>query len=99
MIDHLGWGGKIAYVSDDFDMGRGAYRDVPAFGFRRGLWDAAYGWVNGFRMSSIVYYVTTRSLSRRVMRWALRREGVPNWETYDSLPLVSTSHNKTLGEE
>jgi hypothetical protein len=94
VINHIGWGGKITYVADDFDMGRGAYRNVPAFGIRRAIWDAAYGWVNGFRLSSIVYYVCTRSLSQNVMRWALRREGVPNWESYDSLPLVRTTQAK-----
>lgn len=76
-ISYVGWGGKTAEVPADFDMGRGHYRNVPAYGLRRAIWDAAFGYVNGFPKRAILYYVVTRSLHRRLLQAALRREGVP----------------------
>lgn len=101
-ISYLGWGGKSAEVSDDFDMGRGHYRDIPAYGVRRAIWDAAYGYVNGFPKRAIAYYVLTRSLSRVVCELAMRREGVEYSGGFGSLPLVrvvAVSPDTTAGGE
>lgn len=34
-------------------------------GLRRALWDAAFGWVNGWPARDIAYFIWTRSLSAR----------------------------------
>jgi hypothetical protein len=86
-VTYLGWGGKTASVPDDFDLGRGHYRNVPAYGIRRAIWDAAFGYVNGFPKRAILYYVMTRSLSRFVAEVAMRREGVELAGRFGSLPL------------
>lgn len=90
-ISYVGWGGKHAEVPADFDMGRGHYRDIPAYGLRRAIWDAAYGYVNGFQKRAILYYVLTRSLNRWVCEIAMRREGVENPGRFGSVPLVRVS--------
>jgi hypothetical protein len=87
----VGWGGKFAEVSDDFDMGRGHYRGTPAYGLRRAIWDAAYGYVNGFPKRAILYYVLTRSLNRVVCEVAMRCEGVEFSGGFGSVPLARVS--------
>ncbi|NQX36278.1 hypothetical protein [Herbiconiux sp. VKM Ac-2851] len=75
VIDYVGWGGKPASVVADFDLGYGV---LPRrfYGPRAVVWDAAFGIVNGFRPSAIVYYVLTRSLSPRILHLAWRHEGL-----------------------
>lgn len=75
-IQYVRFGGGTGEVPTDFDMGRGRHR-TPAFGLRRAVWDAAFGYISGFPLSAIVYYVATRSLHPAIERRALRREGVP----------------------
>ncbi len=86
-ITFVGWGGKIESVTDDFDMGRGHYRNIPAYGIRRAFWDAACGYVNGFPKRAILYYVLTRSLNPVVCRAVLRREGVEFSDGFANVPL------------
>lgn len=47
------------------ELGRGCFR-TPDYGIRRALWDAAFGYVSGFRKRDIIYYLLTRSLSPRI---------------------------------
>ncbi len=73
-IGHVGWGDKQRYVVANLELGWGV-RPKCNFGPRRMVWDAAFGYVNGFRKRDILYYVLTRSMSKRVWeRVALRNE-------------------------
>lgn len=72
---YIGWAGKTETITTDMNLGRGSTRGLPDHGLRRALWDAAYGHVNGFKLSAILYFILTRSLSSRVQRWVLQREG------------------------
>ncbi len=65
LVQHVGWGGTTRTVHTEMDLGRGVWR-TPDYGIRRALWDAAFGYVSGFRKRDILYYVLTRSLSSRV---------------------------------
>jgi len=85
---YVGWGGRALWVQADQPLGYGSARGFPEYGIRRAIWDACFGFVNGFRLSAIVYYVLTRSLNRRVCIWALRREG---WEVRDGIPVAPAS--------
>lgn len=73
---HVGWGGSSRTVEAPFELGLGVLnRGRPLTpGIRLAVWEAAYGYVNGFRKRDIAYYVLTRSLSKRVSQWAIRRE-------------------------
>ena len=51
------------------------------------MFDVAYGHVNGFPASAIAYYVLTRSLHWRLLRWAMRREGY-DWDDELRMPVV-----------
>lgn len=73
-IAHVGWGGKTITVESDLNMGRGSFRNVPAYGLRKAIWDAAFGYISGFSIRSITYYVLTRSLSPRIWHYAFFRE-------------------------
>lgn len=74
-IQHLGFGGRSRVIESDIDLGRGRLRiDPNRHGFRMAVWDAAFGYVSGFRVRDIAYYIATRSLSSRVQTWALARE-------------------------
>jgi len=87
-ITYVGWGGKPAHVPADFNLGHGHYRGAPAYGLRRAVWDAAFGYVSGFRKRAIVYYVITRSFSRVVCEIAMRLEGVEFSGRFGSVPLA-----------
>lgn len=76
VVTYIGWGGRCESVETDLDLGRGSTRGKPRSGLRRAIWDAAYGYVNGFKVTAILYFVLTRSFSRKVAHWAMRREGV-----------------------
>lgn len=72
IIRHVGWGGRVAKVQTDMQLGRGRRR-APDYGLRRAVWDAAFGYVSGFRVRDIAYFVLTRSLSERVNYWFVSR--------------------------
>jgi hypothetical protein len=82
---YLGWGGKYEHVEAEIELGFGSLRGLPQHGIRRALWDAACGYVNGFKLSAIIYFVLTRSLNHRVMVWAMTREG---FEFRDGIPIA-----------
>lgn len=85
---YVGWGGKTATVITDMSMGRGSTRGLPQYGLRRAVWDAAYGYVSGFRKRAILYYLITRSLNRGFSQWCMEREGI---EFRDGVPVVRIS--------
>jgi hypothetical protein len=71
---YLGWGSTTRTVRCDVELGIGVrHRGGRVSDF---VWDAAMGYVSGFRKRDIVYFLLTRSLSdrirRRVMAWELR---------------------------
>lgn len=74
VMHHVGFGGRTAEVLTDFDLGLGRWRVKAEHGLRRAVWDAAYGYVSGFSLPAITYYVVTRSLSARICRRVLRWE-------------------------
>lgn len=86
---YVGWGGKTATVTTNLNLGRGSFRDLPQYGIRRALWDIAFGYVSGFPKRAILYYVLTRSLNRRISRWAMRREGI---QFVGGLPVGRVTH-------
>lgn len=73
---YVGIGGP-RWVDVDLDLGNGVFRPKKPHGIRVAVWDAAYGYVSGFRKRDIAYYVLTRSLSHavcvRVLRWERKR--------------------------
>lgn len=75
-VDYVGFGGGTRTVETEMSLGRGVWR-TPEYGLRRAVWDAAFGYVSGFRKRDIVYYVVTRSFSAwlgdRVIAWEQRR--------------------------
>lgn len=73
---YIGWSGKTAWVETDLDMGRGSTRNLPQYGVRRAIWDAAFGYVSGFKKTAILYYILTRSLNRSLSIWCMKREGI-----------------------
>lgn len=75
-MQYIGWGGKTRYGVADIELGQGISRGLPDYGPRRMLWDAAFGYVNGFGKRDILYYILTRSMNPRIERWAMKREGV-----------------------
>lgn len=91
MSDHpndltfLGVGGVTKTVSADFDLGVAHERPMGEFGIRRAIWDIAYGYVNGFPIRDILWFVMTRSLSKRLTHRALAREG---YEFRDGIPIA-----------
>ncbi|WP_136053444.1 hypothetical protein [Microbacterium sp. K5D] len=72
-VHYIGWGGMPRTVKADMNMGVGVFR-TPPYGIRRAIWDAAFGYVSGFRKRDILYYVLTRSLSKRIETIALDKE-------------------------
>lgn len=74
--EYVGWGGKPESVIPNLKLGVGSTRDLPGYGLRRAVWDAAFGYVSGFRKRAILYYLLTRSLNHRLSIWAMKREGV-----------------------
>lgn len=72
-IDYVGFAGKDRSVTPSMDLGRGG-RPTPDWGLRRAVFDAAFGYVSGFRKRDILYYLATRSLSPRIC------EAVIAWE-------------------
>lgn len=62
----VGWGNKTVAIPGPYlHLGFGKRR-APSFGLRRAFWDMCYGYVSGFRKRDILYYILTRSLSRRI---------------------------------
>lgn len=74
-IAYVTWGGRVHHRPPTFDLGHSiAPLDGPRYGLRRALFDAAYGHVNGYPFSAVLYFVLTRSLSKTVC------ERVISWE-------------------
>lgn len=73
---YVGWWGRDEWVMPNLSLGLGSTRGLPQFGLRRAVWDAAFGYVSGFRKRAILYYLLTRSLNRRLSQWAMEREGI-----------------------
>jgi len=62
----VGLGGKTAkYHGPLFELGEGVPRNVPDQGVRRAIFDACFGYVSGFPVRDIAYFVVTRSLWRQ----------------------------------
>ena len=79
IVTYVGWNDKTRSVLTNTDLGRGV-RCKHNYGFRRAVWDAAFGYVNGFQKRDILYYVLTRSLSKRVCKYVLyRNERTGKW--------------------
>lgn len=69
-VTYIGLGGTWRAVHTEMELGRGVWR-TPMYGLRRAIWDAAFGYVSGFRKRDILYFVLTRSLSRRFAAWVI----------------------------
>jgi hypothetical protein len=86
-VGYVAWGGKTGQLSADINLGYGHSRNVPAHGIRRAIWDSAFGYVNGFPLSAILYYALTRSLNRRLSVWAMKREGITFSYSQTGMPI------------
>lgn len=86
-VSYVAWGGGHGDLPADLYLGRGHSRNVPAYGIRRVLWDSAFGYVNGFPLSAILYYAITRSLNRRLSVWAMKREGITFSYSQTGMPI------------
>jgi len=76
VVTYLSWRGKTKTVLTDLEMGRGSFRNLPPFGLRRAVWDAAFGYISGFPKRDILYYILTRSLNKRISHRIMAREGI-----------------------
>lgn len=78
-MGYIGWGGRFKRGSRGWNLGWSldSNRGTTPHGIRRVIWDAAYGYVNGFPKRDILYYVLTRSISKRlwtrVEKWESKR--------------------------
>lgn len=61
-------GETLAIPGPYIDLGIGKRRCKKPFGLRRALWDFCYGYVSGFPVHAIFYYIWTRSLSEKRYR-------------------------------
>jgi len=65
-LQYIGFGGKTRTVDADFDLGWGGGKRFPKKpGLRTALWDFCHGYVSGFRIRDILYFIATRSLTDR----------------------------------
>jgi hypothetical protein len=65
-LQWLGVGGKSrVFQGDLFFLGWAVPRGLPVTGFRRAWWDFCFGYVSGFPLRDIFYYIATRSFSSR----------------------------------
>ena len=75
-MTYIGFAGSLRTIEVNQPLGVGVQPE-PKYGFRRAVWDVAFGHVSGFRKRDIAYYVATRSLSRwiwiRVQKWEAAR--------------------------
>lgn len=71
-VQHVGWGGKVATTSGDlWHLGVGARRPgEPGWFFH-----FCYGYVNGFKVRDIFYYLLTRHTFKWAWHRAYVREG------------------------
>lgn len=79
---YIGWGETIATVEGrmstlGFDYGRGDR--LPRKGFRRAVYDFCFGYVSGFPVKDILWYVFTRPLNPRkkpkyIKKWKERNK-------------------------
>lgn len=86
-VPYVTWGGGRASAPATIDLGVSTREFPTKRGLRMALFDAAYGYVNGFPASAIAYYILTRSLHWRIARWAMLREGF-GWDDESRLPVV-----------
>ena len=69
-LHYVGFGGRDATVSGSrVNLGVGVRRS------RRGwLWHFCFGYVSGFPVSAIFYYLLTRHTTKRMAHWYWKRE-------------------------
>lgn len=75
VIQFVGWGGKTARRPTTWHLGWTTADTSKLRGVRRAIFDVAYGIVNGFPASAILYYILTRDTHPAVLHWAWKREG------------------------
>ena len=63
VIHYVGFGGKTRKIVANTDLGYGVFR-APEYGFRRAVWDFCHGYVSGFRLRDILYFIATRSFKK-----------------------------------
>lgn len=86
-VPWIKWGGGRDSAPAVVDLGYGIRPFPEGYGLRKALWDAAYGYINGFPITAIAYYTLTRSLHWRIHRWAMKREGF-GWDDELQMPIV-----------
>ncbi len=86
-VPWIKWGGGTDSAPAVVDLGYGIKPFPEGYGLRKALWDAAYGYINGFPITAIAYYTLTRSLHWRIHRWAMKREGF-GWDDDLRMPIV-----------
>lgn len=92
-MTHIGIWGNHAVVEVNHCLGLGV-KPPRGYGMRKALYEAAAGYVGGFRIRDIAYYVLTRSLSRRVCDFALRLESPKRTAEFRG---ISIGRGKNLG--
>lgn len=77
-MHYIGWGGKRVSAPTTWSLGfaMGPIKNQNIFS--RTIFDIAYGWVNGFPPSAILYFVLTRSIwpisiRNKYVRWKHNR--------------------------
>lgn len=82
VLHFVGFGGTHGTLTGpSFNMGRGVKRGRE----HSWLFHFSFGYVSGFPIPSIFYYLITRHTTRRMMHWAWKRER-PMYEEVSGSP-------------
>lgn len=76
-ISHIGWDEEDRTATGPLvrlGYGAGRWDTLPRHGFRRAVWDFCLGYVSGFAVKDILYYILTRSLDARKSPYYKRRQ-------------------------
>lgn len=69
LIEYIGWKDADATIVAQQYLGWGQLRNTPAYGFRRAVYDFCFGYVSGFKLKDILYYLLTRSFSSTIWHY------------------------------
>ena len=61
----------------EVDLGNGAMRNYPRFGFRRMLWDFCFGYVSGYPVRDILAFCWHHGINESIeQRWLAKRKRI-----------------------
>ena len=72
-LQFVAWGGKTGTIRADMSLGIAGRRKFKPYTLRAFVWHAAFGYVSGFPLSAIAYYLMTQQISEPVTRHFWKR--------------------------